>query len=226
MRLSVGLDVVAPAVAVAQAIGRLGNYFNQELYGRPTSLPWGLEISPANRPAAYQLFATFHPTFLYEALWNLALAGLLVLIDRRRVLRPGRIFALYLGGYAVGRFLVESLRIDTANKILGLRVNIWTSIVTFVGVVIFLAWRGLRRRPEDSDEPYTDGHRFEGGSSGSMPATIPRRSPNRPTNCPRNRATNLPAEPADEPGDDPGRAGDEAVSRRSGELRGPACRTP
>ena len=92
-------------MAVAQAIGRLGNWFNQELFGRPTTLPWGLEISPAHRPVGYEQFATFHPTFLYEALWNLALAGLLVLIDRRRVLRPGRIFVLYIGGYAVGRFL-------------------------------------------------------------------------------------------------------------------------
>jgi prolipoprotein diacylglyceryl transferase len=161
MRLSVGLDVVAPALPVAQAIGRLGNYFNQEIFGRPTSLPWGLEISPMNRPFGYQAMATFHPTFLYEALWNLALAGLLVLIDRRRVLRPGRIFALYLGGYAVGRFLVESLRIDNANRILGLRVNTWTSVVVFAGVALFLGLRGLRRRPDDNDEPYVDGHRFE-----------------------------------------------------------------
>jgi len=161
MRVGPGLDVVAPAVAVAQAIGRLGNYFNQELYGRPTSLPWGLEISPANRPAGYELVATYQPTFLYEALWNLALASLLVLIDRRRVLRPGRIFALYIGGYAAGRFLVESLRIDPANKILGLRVNSWTSLIAFAGVGLFLALRGLRRRPGDSDEPYMDGHRFQ-----------------------------------------------------------------
>ena len=160
-RLPVGLDAVAPAMAVAQAIGRLGNYFNQELFGRPTSLPWGLEISLAHRPIGYEQFSTFQPTFLYEALWNLALAGLLVLIDRRRVLRPGRIFVLYIGGYAVGRFIVESLRSDKANEILGLRVNIWTSIVTFVGVLIFLAIAGFRRRPGDNFEPYYDGHRFD-----------------------------------------------------------------
>ena len=162
MRLPVGLDVVAPAMAVAQAIGRFGNWFNQEIFGRPTTLPWGLEISPVNRPVGYAQYATFHPTFLYEALWNLALAGVLVAIDRRRVLRPGRIFALYIGGYAVGRFLVESLRIDNANRILGLRVNIWTSLLTFAGVALFLAIRGLRRRPDDDYEPYTDGHRFVG----------------------------------------------------------------
>ena len=160
MRLSAGLDVVAPAMAVAQAIGRLGNYFNQELFGRPTTLPWGLRIDLAHRPVGYEQFATFQPTFLYEALWNLALAALLVAIDRRRVLRPGRIFALYIGGYAVGRFLVESLRSDPANKILGLRVNIWTSIVAFAGVALFLAVKGLRRRPDDTYEAYRDGHRF------------------------------------------------------------------
>ncbi len=161
MRLPVGLDVVAPAMAVAQAIGRLGNYFNQELFGRPTEPAVGPRDRPAAPPVGFEQFATFHPTFLYEALWNLALAGLLVLIDRRRVLRPGRIFVLYIGGYAVGRCIVESLRSDKANEILGLRVNIWTSIVTFAAVLIFLAVAGFRRRPGDSDEPYYDGHRFD-----------------------------------------------------------------
>ena len=98
MRLPPGLDVVAPAMSVAQAIGRWGNWFNQELYGRPTTLPWGLKIDLAHRPIQYVQYATFQPTFLYESLWNLALAGALVLLDRRRVVRPGRIFALYIGG--------------------------------------------------------------------------------------------------------------------------------
>ncbi|HEX7443342.1 MAG TPA: prolipoprotein diacylglyceryl transferase, partial [Acidimicrobiales bacterium] len=160
MRLPPAMDVVAPAMAVAQAIGRLGNWFNQELFGRPTSLPWGLQISPLHRPIGYEQFATFQPTFLYEALWNLALATFLVLLDRRRVVRPGRIFALYIGGYAVGRFLVESLRSDHASLLLGIRVNIWTSIVTVIGIGLYLALTGLRRREGDSDEPYTDGHRF------------------------------------------------------------------
>ena len=160
MRLSAGLDAVAPGMAVAQAIGRWGNWFNQELFGRPTTLPWGLRIDVAHRPAGYLQYATFHPTFLYESLWNLALAGVLVLLDRRRVVRPGRIFALYIGGYAMGRFFVESLRIDHASLILGIRVNIWVSAITFVGVCVYLALRGLRRRPDDSYEPYMDGHRF------------------------------------------------------------------
>jgi len=154
MRLSAGLDVAAPAIAVAQAIGRIGNYFNQELFGRPTSLPWGLRISLANRQIGYEQFSTFQPTFLYEALWNLSLAGLLVLLDRRRVVRPGRIFALYVGGYALGRFLVESLRIDSSNRIAGLRLNTWLSLLVFAGVALFLVVRGLRRRPQDGDDIY------------------------------------------------------------------------
>ncbi len=160
IRIPTGLDVVAPSLALAQAIGRWGNYFNQELFGRPTTVPWGLEVDPAHRPPGLEQFATFHPTFLYEMVWNLALVCVLILIDRRRVLRPGRIFALYLGGYFLGRLWVEALRSDEANKILGLRVNIWTSAIAIAGVAVFLAVRGLPRRPDDIDEPYDDGHHW------------------------------------------------------------------
>lgn len=160
VRLSVALDVVAPALPLAQAIGRLGNWFNQELFGGPTSLPWGLEIDPANRPAAYLDVATFHPTFLYEALWNLGLMWLLIAIDRRRVLRPGNVFALYVGGYFLGRLWVEALRVDPASLILGVRVNIWMSIVAIAAVVVVFAVRGLRRRPDDAEGIYLDGHTF------------------------------------------------------------------
>ena len=161
MRLSVGLDVIAPSFALGQAIGRWGNYFNQELYGRPTDLPWAVQIDLAHRPAEYLGVATYHPTFLYESLWNLALCGALILIDRKRVLRPGRIFALYLGGYFLGRFWVEALRIDSANTIAGLRINTWLSLIVMAGVGLFLVIGGVKRRPEDSDEPYTDGHRYD-----------------------------------------------------------------
>lgn len=157
MRVPVGLDVVAPALPLAQAIGRLGNWWNQELYGRPTELPWGLEIDLEHRMSGYRAFETFHPTFLYEALWNLGLMAVLLLIDRRRVLRPGRLFALYLGGYAMGRLWVELVRIDTATRLGGIRVNVWMSVVVLVGVVAFLALGGLRRRPDDDDGPYRDG---------------------------------------------------------------------
>lgn len=158
LRLPAGLDTVAPALPLAQAIGRLGNWFNQEVFGRPTDLPWGLEIAPGRRPAGYERFATFHPTFLYEGLWNLALMALLLWLDRRRVIRPGNLFVLYVGGYGLGRLWVESLRIDEASRLLGLRVNIWMSLAAIAGAVVVLAVRGVRRRPGDRDDPYVDGH--------------------------------------------------------------------
>jgi prolipoprotein diacylglyceryl transferase len=160
IRLPVGLDTVAPALPLAQAIGRIGNWFNQEVFGRPTDLPWGLEIDPANRPPGYEQRATFHPTFLYEGLWNLALMGALIVLDRRKVIRPGNLFVLYVGGYGLGRLWVEALRADAANEILGVRVNIWTALAATIGAAVVLAVRGLRRREDDNDEPYTDGHRF------------------------------------------------------------------
>jgi prolipoprotein diacylglyceryl transferase len=143
------LDVVAPALPVAQAIGRLGNWFNQELFGRATDLPWGLEIDADHRPAGYLDTQTFHPTFLYEALWNLALAGLLVWWERRHPGgRPGRLFALYVAGYALGRAWVEALRIDPATRLFGVRWNIWMSLIAFLGAVAWLVFDARRRRDE------------------------------------------------------------------------------
>jgi len=139
------LDVVAPAIPVAQAIGRLGNWFNQEVFGRPTTLPWGLEIDAANRPIGYEQFTTFHPTFLYEGLWNLAVAGLLIWIDRSRKLRPGELFAGYVLGYGIGRLWVEELRIDHASLIWGVRVNIWMSAILIIGSITYIVIS--RRRP-------------------------------------------------------------------------------
>jgi len=157
------LDVVAPALPVAQAIGRLGNWFNQELFGRPTDLPWGLEIDPAHRPAGYLDVTTFHPTFLYEALWNLALAGGLVLWERHHPgSRPGRLFAMYVAGYAVGRAWVEALRIDPATRLFGVRWNIWMSAIAFfaaVGWLIFDSWRARQeaeRKPAEVSETGDD----------------------------------------------------------------------
>jgi len=151
------LDVVAPAIPIAQAIGRLGNWFNQELFGRPTDLPWGLRIDPEHRPSGYQQFATFHPTFLYEALWNLALAGLLVLYERRRPDgRPGRLFALYVLGYGLGRLWVEALRIDDATRIAGVRVNIWVSFVAVAAASGALAALRRGRTPPGDASPGPD----------------------------------------------------------------------
>jgi prolipoprotein diacylglyceryl transferase len=131
-------DAVAPGVAAAQALGRWGNYFNQELFGAPTNAPWGLEIDLAHRPAGYEQFTTFHPTFLYESLWMIGVAFAVVWTDRRFRLGHGRVFALYVLLYCTGRLWIESLRIDEAHHILGLRLNVWTSIVVGIGALIYL----------------------------------------------------------------------------------------
>lgn len=147
------LDALAPALAVAQAIGRLGNWFNQELYGRPTDLPWGLEIDQAHRVAGYGLEETFHPTFAYEALWNLCLAATLVWVVPKVLprLRTGYLFAVYVLGYTAGRLWIELLRIDTANELWGVRINVWTSIVVGLAALIAVLV-GLRRGPDSAQQ--------------------------------------------------------------------------
>jgi prolipoprotein diacylglyceryl transferase len=140
------LDAIAPAILVAQAIGRLGNWFNQELFGRPTTLPWALQIAPQYRPEGYEQFATFHPTFLYEMLWDLAAAALLVWLDRRFRLGHGKVFALYVLLYTGGRFWIEALRIDTVNEIGGFRLNNYTALIGFITALVWLIWL-IRNRP-------------------------------------------------------------------------------
>lgn len=157
-------DATAPALPLAQAIGRIGNYFNQELYGRPTSLPWGLRIDANHRPAGLPADVLFQPTFLYEALWNLALMAVIVLLGRRVTLKPGRWFAVYIAGYGLGRLWVEALRIDPANTILGLRVNTWTSSIAIVGGLIWLFWRGS---PVVTADTSADAVVAAGGAPGS-----------------------------------------------------------
>jgi len=159
-------DALAPGIVLAQAIGRFGNYFNQELFGRPTSLPWGLEISPQNRPPGYEQSTTFHPTFLYESLWDIAVALLVIWADRRWRLRHGRAFALYVALYTFGRFWIESLRIDDAHKFFGLRLNDWTSIIVFVGAVAYFV---LRRNVDDDDR---DGHTADDEAPGDPERTL------------------------------------------------------
>jgi len=129
------LDALAPGILIAQAIGRIGNWFNGELFGRPFSGPWSLEIPLSKRPIGYLKYETFHPTFLYEAIWCLLVAALLIWLTSK--LRAGQGFAIYVALYCVGRFAIESLRIDDANTILGLRVNLWTALV--VGVLACIA---------------------------------------------------------------------------------------
>jgi len=134
------LDAAAPALLVAQAIGRIGNYFNQELFGSPTTLPWALHIDPAHRPATYAAYSTFHPTFLYEIVWNLSLAAVLVLLGRTRRVRPPGLFALYVAGYSGFRIFEEMLRVDPAHHILGLRLNFFVASLLCAGGLAWFAW--------------------------------------------------------------------------------------
>ncbi len=137
------LDALVPGILFAQAIGRFGNWFNAELFGRPLDTWWGLEIAYEYRPRGFGLFETFHPTFLYEAIWSSVLAIVLIIIGKRWA--NGATFAIYIAGYSLGRFFIEGLRIDAAQDIGGLRLNQWTSIaILFLG--LFLFYR-LQRKP-------------------------------------------------------------------------------
>jgi prolipoprotein diacylglyceryl transferase len=140
------MDCAAPGLLVAQAIGRIGNWFNQELFGGPTSLPWGLRIDPAHRPDGYAQFATFQPTFLYELVWNLGLAGVLYMLVARRRLRPPGAFALYVAGYAGFRIFEEQLRVDPSHHLLGMRLNFFVATaVCLAGLAWFVySQRGRR----------------------------------------------------------------------------------
>ncbi|WP_371176905.1 prolipoprotein diacylglyceryl transferase [Buchananella felis] len=147
LRLAPFADALAPALIVAQAIGRLGNYFNQELFGRPTTLPWGLEIDAHNLPPGYAEGTLFHPTFLYELLWNLLIAAVLLWIERRRWLVPGQLFVLYVIGYTLGRSMIETLRIDKSEYILGIRVNLWLVFPTLlIAIGVYFYQRATARK--------------------------------------------------------------------------------
>jgi prolipoprotein diacylglyceryl transferase len=159
--LPVFADAVAPGVVVAQAVGRIGNYFNQELYGGPTNLPWGLEIYQRINPSTglddplsgvaidHTPIAIVHPTFLYELLWNLGVALLVVFVDRKLRLGHGRAFALYVAGYTLGRTWIELMRTDAATMVFGVRINVWVSILVFIAsVVYFIVARGKGERED------------------------------------------------------------------------------
>lgn len=149
VRLPAFADAVAPGLLVAQAIGRLGNWFNQELFGGSTTLPWGLQIDDAHLPAGYPSGTLFHPTFLYELVWNLAAAAVLIWLDRRFKLGHGRVFALYVMLYTSGRLWIELMRIDPAHTIGGFRLNVWTSIVVGLGALV--AFVVVSRRHHDRE---------------------------------------------------------------------------
>lgn len=146
LELPAVLTAAAPGVALAQAIGRWGNWWNQELFGRPTGLPWGLEISADKTPIGFSDAVLFHPTFLYESLWNLALCAILIGIDRYRPPRAGRLFAIYLAGYFAGRFWIEGLRIDPTHTIGALRLNQWVALAVVAGALGFLVVDARRNR--------------------------------------------------------------------------------
>jgi prolipoprotein diacylglyceryl transferase len=133
-------DCAAPALLVAQAIGRLGNWWNQELFGKPTDLPWGLEIGVDNRPIEYIEAETFHPTFAYEALWCLGAAGVLLAVERLFRIRPGGLFALYVLLYSIGRVWIETLRVDPSHEIGGVRLNVWVAGLAIVLSAAFFVW--------------------------------------------------------------------------------------
>jgi prolipoprotein diacylglyceryl transferase len=141
------MDCLGPGIVLAQAIGRWGNYFNQELFGKPSTLPWALEIAPEHRPAGYAQFTTFQPTFLYESLACLAIFGILLLVEHRARLKIGQTFALYVALYTFARFFFENMRIDPAHEIAGLRLNAWVSIVVFGFGIGWFVWLG-RHEPE------------------------------------------------------------------------------
>ena len=165
------LDAMAPSVLVAQALGRWGNWFNQELFGKPTDLPWGLEVSDGTAiDAGYEPGTTFHPTFLYECLWDLGAFGFVIWADRRFRLGRGRVVALYVMAYTLGRGWIEMLRIDDVElkDVGGLRFNVWTSIVLFVAAAVYFVV-SARLRPGREDQVYAAGR----GAQESEPATEP-----------------------------------------------------
>ena len=160
-------DCLAPGLLVAQAVGRIGNWWNQELFGKPTSFPWGLKIDPEHRPNGYELHSTFHPTFLYELIYDSVGVVLLLLLDRRFRFRPPALFALYVSYYCFGRFFEELLRIDPAHHFAGLRLNAWVSIVVFVVSTAFFVWWQFFHR--SGDQPQQPLQRKAKGPSMAIP---------------------------------------------------------
>ncbi|WP_253772776.1 prolipoprotein diacylglyceryl transferase [Goodfellowiella coeruleoviolacea] len=174
-------DAIAPGIVTAQAIGRLGNYFNQELYGAPTTVPWGLEIYQRVDPATglpdelggvainHTPVEIVHPTFLYELLWNLGVALLVVWADRRFRLGHGRAFALYVAGYTAGRFWIELMRRDEATHVFGVRINVFTAALVFLGAVVYLVLARQRGEREDLAAVISAQRAAEGGSPSGQP---------------------------------------------------------
>ena len=156
------MDAAAPGLLVAQAIGRIGNYFNQELFGKPSTLPWALKIDPDHRPPGYAHFATYQPTFLYEIIWNLGLAGFLIWLGSHRKIKPPGLLALYVAGYSAFRMFEETLRIDYSVHVLGMRLNFWIATLICVAGLAWFVWIQKRGKTEPLplDGPKTDARDF------------------------------------------------------------------
>jgi prolipoprotein diacylglyceryl transferase len=161
------MDAIAPGLLLAQGIGRIGNWWNQELFGKPTTLPWGLKIDPAHRPLQYLNNATFHPTFLYELIWDVLGALLLIWIGKRFKIRPPALFALYVAYYTFGRFFEELLRVDPSHHIAGLRLNAWVSIILFVLSTAYFVRRQFFG--SDGDQPASPGRTVPQGPKMAIP---------------------------------------------------------
>jgi prolipoprotein diacylglyceryl transferase len=226
VKLSAFADAGAPGVLLAQAVGRLGNWFNQELFGAPTTLPWGLEIDAdnANFPIDQEPGTLFHPTFLYELLWNLAGVALLLLLARKFRLRGGRMFWLYAAYYTLGRVWIETLRIDDAEMVtlfgVTQRLNVWTSIAVFVVSLAILVFLAVKRRPVDAPSVYLPGREPQADASGASSDASAGASADGPagevgagTSGARSAETGPTAE--SDPGDTPGSAGTD-TSRNGG----------
>jgi prolipoprotein diacylglyceryl transferase len=169
------MDAVAPGLLLAQGIGRWGNYWNQELYGKPTSLPWGLQIDQAHQQGIdpkYQstgLYGYYQPTFLYEFLWDIAGVGVLLWIDRRFTIKRPGLFALYVAWYTTFRTFEEVLRIDPSNYFLGMRVNFWVSLLVWIGAVSFFIWWQFIRGSSGESEPSAKPRKIETGPAMAVP---------------------------------------------------------
>ncbi|BBE22686.1 hypothetical protein MN0502_15690 [Arthrobacter sp. MN05-02] len=223
VRLSAFADAAAPGVLLAQAVGRLGNWFNQELFGAPTTLPWGLEIDAdnANFPLDQQPGTLFHPTFLYELLWNLAGVALLLLLARRFRLRGGRMFWLYAAYYTLGRVWIETLRIDDAEMVtlfgVTQRLNVWTSIAVFLVSLAVLVFLAVKRRPADDPSVYLPGREPEPSGTELQDGSVP--------GAPADGATKAadPADPGAEAQAETGRAADAAKAADTARADVPAA---
>jgi prolipoprotein diacylglyceryl transferase len=162
------MDAIAPGLLLAQGIGRWGNWFNQELYGKPTGRPWGLKIDFSHRVAGYEGSETFQPTFLYEFVYDVFGVGLLLVLDRFFRFRPPALFALYVSYYTFGRFFEELIRIDPAHHFFGLRLNAWVSAVVFVLSTAFFIWWQFLRGGEEEERRHP-GRRVPEGPAMAIP---------------------------------------------------------